>query len=80
MFSIVPLTTQVCYNYSGSPFHPNIVDTSKVVMVGGWQSLLDAHDKMSLTVNEVKRIEFNTSAAGAGQSLGARHTRSAFSF
>ena len=53
----------------GSPFHPKIVDPGKVYVLGGWESILDGQNRMALTVNQMRRIEFDTSLAGEGQLL-----------
>jgi hypothetical protein len=39
----------------------------RVRIVGGWQSILDAEDRMHLIINEEKKIRFDTSHAGPGK-------------
>lgn len=39
----------------------------RVRIVGGWQSILDAEDRMHLIINEEKKIRFDTSQAGPGK-------------
>lgn len=41
----------------------------RVRIVGGWQSILDSEDRMHLTINEEKKIRFDTSQAGPGFAL-----------
>ena len=50
----------------GSPFHPKVVDPNKVVVVGGWQQILDTKDRVNLVVGEPKRLIFDVSQAGPG--------------
>lgn len=50
----------------GSPFHPKVVDPNKVVVLGGWQQILDSKDRVHLVVGEPKRIVFDVSQAGPG--------------
>ncbi|XP_052106413.1 filamin-A-like isoform X2 [Mytilus californianus] len=50
----------------GSPFHPKVVDPHKVVVVGGWQQILDSKDRINLVVGEPKHIAFDISQAGPG--------------
>ena len=52
---------------SGSPFHPKVTDARKVRVVGGWQTLLDANNRMQLALNEQKRIVFDVKDAGPGR-------------
>ena len=40
--------------------------SDRVRIVGGWQSILDAEDRMHLVLNEEKKIRFDTSQAGPG--------------
>lgn len=51
---------------TGSPFHPKVVDPNKVVVVGGWQQILDTKDRVNLVVGEPKRLIFDVSQAGPG--------------
>ena len=51
---------------SGSPFEAKVVDPRKVYVVGGWESVLDANNRMLLKINEVKVIEFDVRQAGPG--------------
>jgi len=50
----------------GSPFHPKIVDSRKVRVVGGWQHYMDSNERIHLVVGEEKEIPFDTSEAGPG--------------
>lgn len=51
----------------GSPFHPKVMNPSRVVPIGGWEQLLSAQGKASLTANQTRRIDFDTSLAGEGE-------------
>ena len=51
----------------GSPFHPQIVDLSKVRPVEGWNKLLDENKKLPIALNGEKVILFETVEAGPGQ-------------
>ena len=56
------------------------VRSDRVRIVGGWQSILDAEDRMHLVLNEEKKIRFDTSQAGPGdasflRSWGCVHVR-----
>ncbi|KAL3847647.1 hypothetical protein ACJMK2_018549 [Sinanodonta woodiana] len=51
----------------GSPYHPRIVDPTKVKIIGGWNQFYDANERISLTVGEVKVLPFDTSEAGPGK-------------
>ncbi|CAH1781771.1 unnamed protein product [Owenia fusiformis] len=51
----------------GSPFHPKVFDARKVHVTGGWQSLLDANNRIALKVGEEKHISFDTQEAGPGK-------------
>ena len=52
---------------TGSPFHHKVVDPNKVVVVGGWQQILDTKDRVNLVVGEPKRLIFDVSQAGPGR-------------
>ena len=39
----------------------------RIRIVGGWQSILDAEDRMHLVINEEKKIRFDTTQAGPGK-------------
>ena len=41
----------------------------RVRIVGGWQSILDAEDRMHIIINEEKKIRFDASHAGPGNAL-----------
>ncbi|KDR11639.1 Filamin-A [Zootermopsis nevadensis] len=51
----------------GSPFHPKIVDTLKVRVIGGWESFTDSEGRLELAVHNTKKISFDTAEAGPGQ-------------
>lgn len=57
----------MCCLTSDSPFRPLVVDPSKVIVSGGWQPLLDEHDRIPLVVNKEKQIPFVASDAGPGE-------------
>lgn len=50
----------------GSPFISYVVNPEKVKVVGGWQSILDYSNTLSLKLYEEKVIKFDTSEAGPG--------------
>ena len=52
---------------AGSPFHPKIVDPSKVRLIGGWSSLQESDGRLDLTPKEEKRLTFDISEAGPGK-------------
>ena len=53
--------------YTGSPFHPTVVNAERVDLVGGWESVLDGRSKsLRLQLNEPVSLEFNTRHAGPG--------------
>ncbi|XP_052103817.1 filamin-C-like isoform X2 [Mytilus californianus] len=54
-------------NIEDSPFRPLIVDPSKIRVSGGWEPLLDEHDRIPLIVNKEKQIPFDASEAGLGE-------------
>ncbi|CAG0897054.1 unnamed protein product [Cyprideis torosa] len=51
----------------GSPWHPNVVDSSKIRVIGGWESLSDESGRLEFTQDDEKRITFDTSQAGPGK-------------
>ncbi|GAB1611177.1 hypothetical protein Ahia01_001404800 [Argonauta hians] len=51
----------------GCPFHPKIYDIQKVRVVGGWQTYMDANNRIPLVINEKKKITFDVSEAGPGK-------------
>ncbi|KAK3096080.1 hypothetical protein FSP39_022879 [Pinctada imbricata] len=50
-----------------SPFHPKIVDPTKIRVSGGWRPLLDENERIPLIVNKEKQIPFDASEAGPGE-------------
>ena len=51
----------------GSPFHSAVVNPSRVQLLGGWESVLDARSKaLSLHLHEPFSLEFDTRTAGPG--------------
>ncbi|CAD5125182.1 DgyrCDS13424 [Dimorphilus gyrociliatus] len=57
-------------NVPGGPWRPQIISPSKVAVIGGWQSHMDSKSRIALVVNEMKRIEFDTTTAGIGNLSG----------
>ena len=55
------------FSFSGSPFHPKVCDPRQVVMLGGWESILDAAGVLSVNVLQVTRLDFDVSNAGPGK-------------
>ncbi|GBN87324.1 Filamin-A [Araneus ventricosus] len=51
----------------GSPYHPRVVNTSKMRVIGGLENLLDEQNHIQLTVGQEKRIPFDVSEAGPGK-------------
>ncbi|GAB6018892.1 hypothetical protein CHUAL_000550 [Chamberlinius hualienensis] len=51
----------------GSPFHPKVVNTKKVRIIGGWDSLLDGQNRMALVSGEEMNLSFDVSEAGTGK-------------
>ena len=47
-------------------------DLERVRIMGGWQSILDSEDRMHLTINEEKKIRFDTAHAGPGENFSFR--------
>ena len=70
------IQTVAVYCFPGSPFRPRVgAATSQrrgVSVVGGWESLLDANNRMRLTLNETKRIEFDIRDVEPGQWIAYR--------
>ena len=51
----------------GSPFHPAVVNPSRVELVGGWESILDSQTKtITLQLHQPFTLEFNSRDAGPG--------------
>jgi len=50
----------------GSPFHPRVVDGSKLRVIGGWETHVDENNVLQLVVGEDRKIAFNTTDAGPG--------------
>ena len=51
----------------GSPYHPRVVDSRKVRIIGGWQHFMDSNERLQLTVGERKQLPFDISEAGPGR-------------
>lgn len=51
----------------GSPFHPAVVDTTRVRPIGGWESLLDGSGKISAISEDERKIAFDCTSAGPGK-------------
>lgn len=51
----------------GSPFHPRIVDSKRVRVIGGWESLLTKDNSMNLNIGFEKKISFDITEAGPGK-------------
>jgi len=49
----------------GCPFHPRVVDPSKVEVIDDW-SLWSAPDHLTVKQNQLKTLEFDTRLAGPG--------------
>lgn len=54
------------FHFPGSPYHPRIVNTHKMRVIGGLENLVDEQNHIPLTVGEEKRIPFDVSDAGPG--------------
>ena len=54
----------------GSPFRVGVVDAAKVNVIGGWHSLVDTSNRMTLVAGHQKRMEFDVTDAGPGEKLG----------
>ncbi|XP_035712922.1 filamin-A isoform X3 [Folsomia candida] len=53
----------------GSPFHPRVVDNSKLRIIGGWDAHCSADEMgkvIQLIVGEERKIAFNTADSGPG--------------
>lgn len=51
----------------GSPYHPKVIDPTKVRVVGGWPAHLDEKDRIRMRVGEEKKLTFDVSQAGPGK-------------
>ncbi|GIZ01212.1 filamin-A [Caerostris extrusa] len=51
----------------GSPYHPRIVNTNKMRVIGGLENLVDEQNHIQLIVGQEKRIPFDVSDAGPGK-------------
>lgn len=60
------LTCWIDFAFIGSPFHPKVVNTKKVRVIGGWDSLLDSQNRMALITGEEKKLSFDCNEAGPG--------------
>lgn len=54
---------------TGSPFHPRVVDASRVRPAAGWPALVDAAGRLVLQAGQAKKIAFDTLDAGPGSPL-----------
>ena len=52
---------------AGSPFHPKIIDPSRVRLIGGWSDLQDSEGKLQLIPKQETRLSFDVSEAGPGR-------------
>jgi len=52
---------------AGSPYHPKVVDPTKIRVSGGWGSLMDNQERIPLQVGKEKHIPFDASEAGPGE-------------
>ena len=50
----------------GSPFRVDVVDSSRVNIIGGWSSLLNAQRKMALEAGVITKLDFECGDAGPG--------------
>ncbi|KAH9416793.1 hypothetical protein DERP_011908 [Dermatophagoides pteronyssinus] len=50
-----------------SPFHPHIVNIEKVRLIGGWENILDNHNRLMFCIGEEKKLIFDISEAGTGK-------------
>ncbi|KAH9526951.1 hypothetical protein DERF_001005 [Dermatophagoides farinae] len=50
-----------------SPFHPHIVNIEKVRLIGGWENILDGHNRLNFCIGEEKKLIFDISEAGTGK-------------
>ena len=51
----------------GSPFHPQVVDTSRVRPIGGWENLLGQESRVIMSPEEEKKMSFDCQGAGFGR-------------
>ncbi|GLH04456.1 Uncharacterized protein GBIM_10161 [Gryllus bimaculatus] len=51
----------------GSPFHPKVVDSRKVRVIGGWEAFTDAEGRLELALHQTKKISLELGEAGPGQ-------------
>lgn len=58
-----------CIGILGSPYHPRVVNTSKMRVIGGLENIVDEQNHIPLIVGEEKRIPFDVSDAGPGNLL-----------
>lgn len=56
------------FSCTGSPYHPKIVDPSRV-RISGDGLVLDRHHRLPLQVDREKHLPFNASNAGPGGGL-----------
>ena len=52
---------------AGSPFHPKIIDPSRVRLIGGWSDLQNDEGQLLLTPRQDCRLAFDISEAGPGR-------------
>ncbi|XP_047736004.1 filamin-A [Hyalella azteca] len=52
---------------AGSPYHPKIIDPSRVRLIGGWTDLRDSEDRLQLIPKQETRLAFDISDAGPGR-------------
>lgn len=52
---------------AGSPFHPKIIDPSRVRLIGGWTDLQDSEGRLLLIPRQETRLAFDVSEAGPGR-------------
>ena len=51
----------------GSPFHPQIVDVTRIRPIGGWENLLGQDSRIMISPDEDKKISFDCQGAGVGK-------------
>jgi hypothetical protein len=56
-------------HFTGSPFHPKVIDPRKVRISGGWAQYMDGNERVALVVGEEKRLVFDVSQAGPGKAV-----------
>ena len=54
------------YCHTGSPFHPRVVDGTKLRVIGGWDAHVNEDNIIQLALGEERKIAFNTVDAGPG--------------